>query len=123
MKTVTVFKIQDKAKKYHPQIHPTAARVEFATRRDPEGYTVEEMEVSLLEDGDIVELELHRGGAEDMDGIHHGGDWVGPVRGVVRTHGECAASVVDVETGRHIQSIDRIAESEGFPYRKVRVIN
>lgn len=123
MKTITQFEVRHP--KFNTQIHPNMARAEFAKScsSSPESITIHEVQVTELEHGDVVELELHRGGSDDMDGIHTGGSWTGPVRGVVKIHGEHDVRVVDAETGRHIQTINRIAEDHAFPYRNVRVVN
>lgn len=90
------------------------------------GGEVLEVQAPWLETGDVVELELHRGGEDDMDGIHRGGDWIGPIRGVIQVSENypdaAVCQVVDEHTGQHIQSIGRLT-NDAFPYRNIRIIS
>jgi hypothetical protein len=75
----------------------------------------------LFEVGDLVEVELHRGGVEDDDGITTGGSWIGPVTGLVDKVFHNNATLVEPSTKRLLQVISRIAGEVGYPYRNARL--
>lgn len=92
----------------------------------PNGATIEERDFNLPDDAfwtnDLVEVELHRGGHQDEDGIGSGGEW-GKAYGLVRVStislqtGEVNGYLFEPGTERHIQFMTLRAGVIGFPYR------
>lgn len=89
------------------------------------GGTVESFEGQIFETGDHIEVELHRGGLEDDDGITTGGGWI-KQNGVVHVEWEkngIPMGFLRNENGDHIQTMDFVAGSVNYPYRNARLIN
>lgn len=93
---------------------------------DEMGYAdtpITEIDVPLLDDGDLVTISKCVGSVEDGDGIVSGGQWV-DVTGIYREHtrrGQAICGQLVDSAGRHLQSIEADMRYNGFPYRNVRL--
>lgn len=98
----------------------------------PEGEHIEELQFEVPEDafwtGDLISVELYRGGYDDDDGIHHGGKWQVPTTGRVGvTAVDLARNTVDgwifdPNTNQHIQSLPLQAGLVGYPFRNAKLL-
>ncbi len=106
----------------------------YMRRYFPNGYSVESREIEVPPDcfwtGDTIEVELHRGGFEDEDGIHTGGSWrktVGVVEvDLVQFHEDGTVreitGVIRDQRGAHLQCMTLRTGVNGFPYRNARLM-
>ena len=80
--------------------------------------------INVFEDGDKITVDLHRGGHNDENGIHHGGGWNNIITGIYREFSDSSGSVgngyVEVD-GEHVQSISARVGENGFPYRNAQL--
>jgi hypothetical protein len=134
-KTVTVY-VPQGCQHGDTLAYPTPAAAERAAQRDPawypQGYQVVPRPFVLPDDalweGDLITVELHRGGYETDDGIHQGGRWTGPVYGMAHVNvvhlesGRVDGWLGEPGTDRHIQSMPLHAGKQGFPYRNATLV-
>lgn len=121
MKTVQLFRINSPLK-----LHVFASRksaqhhCDFYPRMAGE---IEEFTGQFFETGDVITVELHRGGIDNEDGLHLGGGWIksgGIVEVTDELGGFPTGSIVD-QNGKHIQSMSMVAGLTGFPYRNAQL--
>lgn len=133
-RTATIYKIAGQKFAFPTMAAAERHRDDWTMRCKGAEITAAEIELpdDVFWQGDTISVELHRGGSDDMEGIHHGGGWIKSVGYVqVRLVGLSQdGQVVEVEgvlrelgTDRHIQSMTMRAGKIGFPYRNAQLVN
>lgn len=132
-KLVTVYAPIDASTRWAYPTREAAQRALSASLpRLPETTPIWQTEFAVPDDafwtGDLVSVELFRGGYDDEDGIHHGGGWQEPVVGIASVqlidleHSEVDGFIADPDTGQHIQSLPLKAGRVGYPYRNAKLV-